>query len=356
MLIPVILSGGAGVRLWPESRADRPKPFLKLTAEGGSLLAQAVDRALAVSDVGQAVVVTNQDYLFPSLDDLGERAGKLSFLLEGCARNTGAAVLLAAHFLRENYGEQAVMLVLAADHVIQDQAAFAQAVRSAQAQAELGKAVTFGIRPTRPETGYGYLATGEPVAEQVFAVERFVEKPDAPTAQEYVASGRYLWNSGMFCFQVGALLALAEKVAPELARASAVCYAAGLAGREGHSAVKRFPREAMAAVPSISIDYAVMEKASDIVTVACAIGWSDVGAWDAVRDMAAAKDAEGNVTSGDATLLRSANCLVRAHGGKKVAVLGGKNLVIVDTPEALLVLDAAEAQGVKELVGKVAEG
>lgn len=356
MLIPVVLSGGAGVRLWPESRADRPKPFLKLTADGGSLLMQAVDRALAVSGTGEALVVTNQDYLFPSLDDLGVRAEKLTFLLEGCARNTGAAVLLAAHQVREIYGPEAVMLVLAADHVIQDQEAFAQAVRSAQVQAAAGKAVTFGIQPTRPETGYGYLELAAALTDGVFAVKRFVEKPDAPTAEAYVDSGRFLWNSGMFCFQVGALLALAEKVAPELAQAAEKCFAQGQEGREGKTLVKRFAHEAMAPVPSISIDYAVMEKAEEIAAVACSIGWSDVGAWDAVRDIAVGKDADGNVTSGDATLLRSANCLVRAHGGKKVAVLGGKNLVIVDTPEALLVLDAAEAQGVKELVGKVAEG
>lgn len=348
MLIPVILSGGAGVRLWPESREARPKPFLKAGATGESLLLECVRRAQGLADTGRPVVVTNQDHLFQSLDELAKASGPVEYLLEGAGRNTAAAVLLAAHHLLEVHGPEAVMLVLAADHIIRDGRAFADAVALAHGQAAKGLPVTFGLKPSRPETGYGYLKLGASPAPGVRAVERFVEKPTAPVAAEYVASGQYLWNSGMFCFRVDALLALAEAVAPELAAQVAACHAKREKGREGAVELTRFPRAAMMDVASISVDYALMEKAPGVVTIPCDLGWSDVGAWDAVWDVSS-KDASGNATTGDVALVGVTNSLIRSSG-RLVSAVGVHDLLIVDTPDALLVADRSQAQEVKTLV------
>ncbi len=353
MLIPVILSGGAGVRLWPESRELRPKPLLRLEPAGESLLLKTVNRALRVSDSGKLIVVTNQDHLYQSLDEIGRVAGEAEFLLEGCGRNTAPAILLAARHVQKIYGDDAVMLVLAADHEIRNQEKFAEAVRRAGEQAAQGKIVTFGIKPSRPECGYGYLKTGKVSADSVFEVEKFVEKPNAATAKEYVDSGNYFWNSGMFCFRVGTILATAESVAPELAAAVNSVYPKGRRGTGNLCASLSFGKDAMAELPAISIDYAVMEKAAGVVAVACDIGWSDVGAWDAVKEVAANKDASGNVIQGNAIVVGSENCLVRT-AERLVAVVGGSDLMVVDSEDALLVVGkSAAAQDVKAVVSSL---
>lgn len=348
MFVPVILSGGAGVRLWPESREARPKPFLKIGASGESLLLESIIRALALPDAVRPIVVTNQDHLFQSLDELAKASGPVEFLLEGAGRNTAPAVLLAAQHVKALYGPEAVMLILAADHIIRNEAGFTEAVKLAKTQAAAGFPVTFGLRPTRPETGYGYLETGESPAPGILAVSRFVEKPSAALAQEYLRSGRHLWNSGMFCFRADALLKLADTVAPDLAVQVAACYETRECGVEGETPLTRFSRAAMRELPSISVDYALMEKASGVVTIPCDIGWSDVGAWDSVWDVSA-KDESGNASVGSVVSVDTSGSLIRAQS-RLVTTVGVRDLVVIETADAVLVADKTRAQDVKTLL------
>lgn len=355
MLIPVILCGGAGVRLWPESRESRPKPFLKIGEDDKSLLIQAYERALRVGSPGvRPLMVTNADYYFLAADELRRAAaGPMpDFLLEGAARNTAGAVLLAAMEVVARHGEDALMLVLPADHVIRNHDGFDAAIGSAGRMAETGRLVTFGIQPSRPETGYGYLKLGGTVdARDCFEVERFVEKPDFAKASAFLAEGGYLWNAGMFCFRAAELLGLAGNFCPEILEAAKSAKTEGVEFTDGPYRGTRITAESMNRIPSVSLDYAVMEKASSVVAVACDIGWSDVGAWDSVAEVSRHDDC-GNAVSGEAVLLDTQDCLIRSES-KTVATLGVSNLVVVDTPDALLVADRSRAADLRNLVNKV---
>ncbi len=345
-IIPIILSGGAGSRLWPISRRMHPKPFMEVA--GKPLLAHALERAALVAQ--EALIVTNQDlyFLTESLLENTPKAPKVSYLLEPKGRNTAPAVALAVRHIQKSHGDHAICLVLAADHLISDDAAFEIAVGQAAEQAEAGNLVVFGIRPTSPETGYGYLevaATGDTPQ----TLKSFVEKPDRCTAETYLAEGRYYWNSGMFCFTVGVIAQNMAAYAGDVWDASEAAFTEALE----EAGVTRFAEDSFIAQPNISIDYAVMEKAERISMVPAGFGWSDVGSWDAVAGVHAA-DENGNSSVGGEKVYfveaQNTHVEITSHTEKVIAAIGVNNMVIIDTPDALLVTDRAKSQDVKLVV------
>lgn len=352
MLIPVILSGGAGTRLWPVSRRTSPKPFIRLP-DGDSLLAKTLVRALHVADAGAPVVtVTGREHYFLTRDEYARvpAAGgrSLPFLLEPCGRNTAPAVLATALQLQRTHGDQVQMLVLPADHLITDLDGFAGCVAQARKLAGQGHLVTFGLVPDRPETGYGYIQRGAALAGGAgYRIARFVEKPEAGTAQAFLDGGEHYWNSGMFCFPVGPLLAIARRVAPDLLAAVRASLPGAAAGH-----MIELDREAFAGVPDISVDYAIMEPAgADGAVVPARFDWSDIGSWDALGALMPA-DGDGNRVLGDAVLVGASGCDVRTQS-RLVAVVGGRDLVVVETPDAVLVADRNQVQQVKQVVDQL---
>ncbi|MBE3028124.1 mannose-1-phosphate guanylyltransferase/mannose-6-phosphate isomerase [Janthinobacterium sp. BJB1] len=356
-IYPVILSGGSGTRLWPLSRAVLPKQLLPLVTDKTMLQETALrvhslpnrragDSGLAALEVMPPLVVCGNDHRFMVAEQLREIGlAPLGILLEPVGRNTAPAVAVAAHYLLA-IDPQALMLVLPADHVISDVAAFHQAIAEAALLAEDGALATFGIVPTAPETGYGYIRSGAPVAAGApgCKVERFVEKPDLATAQSFLASGNYFWNSGMFMFRAGRYLSELAAFQPAML---AACEAAV---RDGYRDLDfcRLEEKAFAASPSDSIDYAVMEHTAHAVVLPAAIGWSDVGSWAALWEVQPG-DASGNVVRGDVYLDGVSNCLVRAES-RIVAVLGVQDLVVVETNDAVLVAHKDQVQRVKQVV------
>lgn len=351
-IVPVILSGGSGTRLWPVSRRAHPKPFMKLV-DGESLAEKTFRRATDISGGGPVLTVTSRDYFFYTRDLYNKMTGEdheHPFLLEPMGRNTAPAIALAAYFLKERFGPDAVMLVLPADHLIRDLEQFQAAVEEARALAGRGYLVTFGVYPTHPETGYGYIRKGRQLANSGgFEVAAFVEKPDDQTARDYVASGQYDWNSGMFCFAVQSFLDAIEKHAPEVAETTRACFEA----MDASSHPLEIPGDLFSRCPSISIDYAVMEKADNCAVVAGDFGWSDIGSWQAMSELYESDEA-GNRIHGKAVLVESKNCFVQGEN-RLVAAVGVNNLVIVDTGDAVLVADRRRAQDVKEVVTQLSD-
>ena len=348
-LIPTILCGGAGSRLWPVSRELHPKPFIRL-ADGQSLLHKAFLRGARLEGAHEVLTVTNRELFFKTRDEYAEvNAARIatSYILEPFGRGTAAAVACAALQVAAKHGGEAVMLVLPADHLISDEKAFAAAVSRAASLALSGRLVTFGIRPDRPESGYGYIeAKGEDVV-------RFVEKPSTERAREYVESGRFLWNSGMFCFTAKTVLAEMRASCPEIVAACEKALRnARVARSNGDEQVELEP-EGFAAVPDDSIDYALMEKSRAVAVVPCDIGWSDIGSWNAVGALTPA-DANGNRVEGDCVLHDVRDSYIRS-GHRMVGAVGISNLVLVDTPDALLVADASRAQDVKQVYARLKE-
>lgn len=344
-LLSVVLSGGSGSRLWPLSRQTFPKPFMKL---GGSpLLQQAIERGQACG-TGDLMVVTNKDHLFLTKDVLRQMADppETTLLLEPKGRNTGPAIALAALQCIKQFGGDTVMLVLSADHLVPDVEAFVASASQAFRLATQGHLVVFGISPTGPDVGFGYIEV-EHVSRTSQPARRFVEKPDLQTAQEYLATGRYYWNSGMFCFTADAIVGAFERHAPELlAAARRVLDSAKATGD-----TIQFDPHAFGLQPDISIDYAVMEPADNVHVVPAKFGWSDVGSWPAVA-RAHTSDASGNTMPPDVVAIDTTGTHVQvdSHCPKLVATLGVRDLVIVDTPDALLVASKESAQAVKKIV------
>ena len=347
MLHPVVLSGGSGTRLWPLSRQNQPKQFLALVGDR-SLYQETVLRASRLPGAAAPVTVCAEDHRFmvgEQLQAVGIASGGI--LLEPAARNTAPAIALAAHHLVARDPE-ALMLVLPADHLIEDEAAFRAAVARAVGLADEGWLVTFGIRPDYAETGYGYILGGAPLDGAGFAVERFVEKPDHDTAQAYLAHGGYSWNSGMFLFRASRYLDELQRHAPAIARAAGEAYAVG---RRDLDFIRIDP-DAFAAGPSDSIDYAVMEKTDRAAVVPVSCGWSDIGSWSALWSVAQ-RDGDDNRIDGDVIAVDSRRNLVRAAERRMVATLGVEDLVIVDTPDATLVARKDRVQDVKLLVDRL---
>ena len=347
--MPVIISGGAGSRLWPLSRDACPKPFVEMP-DGSTLIGRTYARAVRLDGAERIVTVTNRDFLFLTSDAYqaaGAPAVTNTFLLEPVGRDTAAAVALAVLHAAHAHGGETVLLILPSDHLIRDEDAFAQAVKRAVALAEQGGIVTFGIEPDRPETGFGYIEVdGEKAV-------RFVEKPDAETAAAYLAGGRHRWNSGMFCFRADAMLRAMEQHCPEVLSGARQALEAGQAGTTGPHETVDIAREPMLRTPAISIDYAVMEKADNIVCVSVDCGWSDIGSWSAAVELVE-PDEKGNRTLGDVILDEAENCFVDARS-RLVGLVGVSDLLVVDTPDALLIADRDKAQNVKRLYGRLKE-
>jgi mannose-1-phosphate guanylyltransferase len=349
MLIPVILSGGVGARLWPVSREAYPKPFIRL-ADGQSLLQKSMARAVAVASAGAVVTVTNREYVYATRDEYRSIGAedRNAFLLEPGARNTAPAIAMAALHVQAQFGADAVMLVLPADHVVEPAAAFAAAVNAARSLAERGRIVVFGVKPDRAETGYGYIECGAVIGDDAFEVTRFVEKPPREQAEQYLNAGSFLWNAGMFCFTAGTILQSLSQYAPQLMAAAETCWRA-TPPRAG-DAISIDP-SSFAALPEISIDYAVMEKAAGIAVVRTGFAWNDIGSWNAVSDLVA-PDSEGNRTVGDAVMVESSGCYVQS-ADRMVAGVGIHDLLVIDTPDALLIADRNEAQKVRAVVDRL---
>ena len=349
-LIPTILCGGAGSRLWPVSRELHPKPFIRL-ADGQSLLQKAWLRGVALPDVAETLTVTNRELFFKTEDEYREVAGTQykdlanSFILEPFGRNTAPAIAAAALQVAASHGEDTLLLVLAADHLITDQPAFAQAVAQAMRLAAQGKLVTFGIQPETPETGYGYIeADGNTVL-------RFVEKPSLEKAREYVESGNYLWNSGMFCFSAVTMLREMQLHCPNILAATRACLEQSRRAQgKSYTQIELDP-ETFGRVPDDSIDYAVMEKSKNVAVVPCSIGWSDIGSWSALGDLTA-PDAQGNRIEGEVMLHDVSNCYIQSNQ-RIVGAIGINNLIIIDTPDAVLVADRNRVQDVKLLYARL---
>ncbi len=353
MLIPVILSGGAGTRLWPVSREGHPKPFMKL-ADGESLLQKTYIRAAAVAEGAEILTVTNRDYYFMSKDEF-EQAGLSKthssvYLLEPMGRNTAPAVALAALHMAERYGADALMLVLAADHLIQDAIGFGQAVQQAASLARDNQLVTFGIVPTAPDTGFGYIEAGESIGPGQ-RVRRFVEKPNKEKAQEYLDAGNFLWNSGMFCFRAGTILDAMAAHASEVDQASRNCWVSLRDHSVEDSGILEIPAEPFGQVPNISIDYAVMERADNVAVIPARFGWSDIGSWTALSELVP-PDQDNNRSAAHTVFVDSTNTFVQSED-RLVAAVGVDNLLIIDTPDALLVARSDKAQEVKQVVARL---
>jgi mannose-1-phosphate guanylyltransferase len=338
-IIPVILSGGAGTRLWPMSRDNRPKQFLALTGEE-TMFAQTLARTDDARRFGPPLIVANARHLAMIEVQLGGRDATL--LLEPLARNTAPAIALAA--LAANPSDP--LLIMPSDHVIADQHAFMNAIDAARPLVEQGWLVTFGITPEAPETGYGYIKIGDEIGPGAHGVERFVEKPDAETARAMLAQGGYAWNGGIFMFRADAYLHALADHAPAMLKAARAAMALAVRDRN-----QIHPDEAAFALcPSDSIDYAVMEKADRVAVVPVAMGWSDVGSWDALYDLG--RDADGHAHDSDVIALDTSGCLIRSDG-LRVTALGVHDLIIVASGQDVMILPRGQSQDVKRIVTAV---
>jgi mannose-1-phosphate guanylyltransferase / mannose-6-phosphate isomerase len=346
-LIPTILCGGVGSRLWPVSREQHPKPFIRL-ADGQSLLQKAYLHGSQLLGVQQIITVTNRELFFKIADEfrlIDSIHVATSFILEPFGKNTAPAIVSATLEVMKTHGPDAILLVLAADHLIADHAAFQQAVTVAMGLAQTGKIVTFGIKPNTPETGYGYIeADGH-------SVLRFVEKPALATAKEYLAAGTFLWNSGIFCFTAATMLEQMAQHCPEILAATKACIAQSRrATGDGFSELE-LNSSSFQHVPDISIDYAVLEKSKHVAVVPCDIGWSDIGSWSALGDLDSA-DSNGNRIQGEAILHNTRDCTIQSND-RLVGAVGLENIIIINTPDAVLVANKEHAQDVKHIYAQL---
>ena len=349
MIIPVIMAGGSGTRLWPLSRQHYPKQLLKLFGDK-TMLQQTLLRLAGLPDVASPIVVCNEEHRFmvaEQLQEIGQRDAVI--ILEPVARNTAPAIALAALQAR-SMESNPTLLVLAADHMIRDVQEFQRVVSLAVQAAGEGRIATFGVQPTHPETGYGYIKTetGKDADDGFyFPVEQFVEKPDLPTAEAYLDAGCYYWNSGMFVFNTDVFLSEMEHYSPDVIAATEQARTLAVHDLD----FIRIDRDAFAEAPNISIDYALMEKSQKVVCVPLDAGWSDVGDWKSLSDLSD-KDGANNSFIGDTIDIGSTDTLVFSQD-KLVATVGVKNLMIINTPDAVLVADKSQAQQVKAVIAHI---
>lgn len=339
LLIPVILCGGSGTRLWPMSRERHPKQFLKLVGEN-SLLEETAQRTLRATSAKKEHILTVT---------LGDMAGGVKaqladtrILAEPSARNTAAAVAFAALYVEKEFGKDAYMLVLPSDHHIADEHALKTAFERGLTAAKQDRLVTFGIRPTRPETGYGYIRLGDTLPfPGVRTAAAFVEKPAREVAEIYLASGDYLWNSGMFLFSAGNVLKEFEQHAPDVLNGVRAAIAAGKPDAPDAAAYAK--------VASQPFDKAIMEKSAQVAVVPCDLGWSDIGGWQSLWEIRK-QDGNGNVTEGQAVLAETKDSLILSKGSRLVACAGLKNMVVIDTGDAVFVGDKTDTDSMRALI------
>jgi mannose-1-phosphate guanylyltransferase len=356
-LVPIILSGGAGTRLWPLSRQAAPKPFMTLpgdTGPGATLLGRTFSRAVELPDLAALVTITHRDFYFDTRDAYAlcgaSDALRTVYLLEPFGRNTAAAVGLAARYVEATFGADATLLVLPADHLIRNTASFGAAVERAVSLARDGWLATFGISPTGPETGYGYLELGDTLkTPDTFRVRRFVEKPPLADARRYVESGTHLWNAGMFCFTAARAIESFARHAPQLLSALDPVWARLKSSKDAN--MLEIDAASFEGVPDISFDFAVMEKAENTAVVRGAFDWSDVGSWQAISDLST-PDAQGNRGQGERVAIGTRNTYVYAQE-RVVATVGVDGLVVVDTPDAVLVASQDQLQRVRDVVAEL---
>ncbi|HOO06918.1 MAG TPA: mannose-1-phosphate guanylyltransferase [Ruminococcus sp.] len=342
----VIMAGGRGERFWPKSRNSCPKQFLSLTSDGETMIQKTVKRLMPLVDIKDVYVVTNAAYKDLVLDQLSDIPEE-NILAEPCARNTAPCIAFAASVISRKY-DDAIMLVLPSDHLIGYEDIYVNTLKKAISVAEEGKnLVTIGITPTYPETGYGYINFGQESGD-AYEVKRFVEKPDLPTAKEYLSSGKYLWNSGMFVWKVSSIMADLKEFMPDIYEgALRIGEAFGTPGFT-ETLVKEFT-----AFRSESIDFGIMEKASNIFTIPGSFGWDDVGSWLAVERINETDD-DKNYTEGDVITVDSKRTTI--CGGKRlVAAIGTRDIIIVDTDDVLLVCSKNNTQDVKKVIAKLKE-
>lgn len=341
-MLTVIMAGGVGERFWPQSRRRHPKQLLDLTGRG-SMIRLTLDRLAGLSNPDEILIVTNVEQRAAVLEEVGDRVPADNVIAEPVGQNTAPCIGLAAVILRQWHGD-APMVVLPADHLVEPEDVFRRQVQAgAEYVARHGALLTFGIPPTRPETGYGYIRAGEPVSDGMYRVDRFLEKPDAETAAGFVAAGGYFWNSGMFMWTAGSILAEIEAHIPDL-HAVLVKIEAGLGTKPLPDVLKSLYPQA----PSISIDYGVMEKAHDVVVMEASFGWNDVGSWEFVREVVGT-DGDGNTVVGDHVLIDSSGCTVVARE-RLVGVLGLDDVLVVDGGDTVLVCARDRVQDVKKIV------
>ena len=347
-LFPVILSGGSGTRLWPLSRSMYPKQFIRFhDNQSGSFLGATLERLKPGDGFNDPILLCNNDHRFLVREEL-ERAGleAKAVILEPVARNTAPAIAVAAlAALQDN--PNAILIVMPSDHAVKDETGFVGAVKRAAAIAAMGKLVLFGIKPDGPNTGFGYIRQGAALGGKTsgaFLVEAFVEKPDAATAEKYVAAGTYAWNSGIFVLNARVFMDELNRFHPEIVAAAA----AAVAKSQLDLGFTRLDREAFAAAPNISIDYAVMEKTKEAAMLPVDVGWSDVGSWASLWDISE-RDGDGNFVQGEAVMTDTTGTYIHS-GTSLVATIGVHDLIIVDTPDALLVADRSRSQDVSKLV------
>ena len=345
-MIPVILSGGAGSRLWPLSRGQYPKQFLPLVSDK-TLIQETLLRLYGVDDLTAPIAVCNEDHRFMLAEQLQEIGSKpAAIILEPVGKNTAPAVAIAALSAES---EDDILLVLPADHVIEDISAFHTSINQARDLAQQGFMVTFGIVPSGPETGYGYIKRGQTQQGNAYDVAAFVEKPDHTTAMRYVDSGEYLWNSGMFAFKAGKFLQELEKFNPAMLSACRKAFAAAKVDLD----FTRLDKQAFSDCPSDSIDYAVMEKTDQAVVIPLDAGWNDVGSWSAIWDVTN-KDEFGNAISGDVLTVDTCNSFLYSEN-KLVAAIGLRDFVVVETDDAVMVAPKDRVQEVKAIVDQLKE-
>ena len=347
VLIPTILCGGAGSRLWPLSRELHPKPFIRLE-DGLSFLQKAFMLGASFPQVKEIFTVTNRDLFFKVVDDISEvnhSRHSTSYILEPYGRNTAPAVAFSALHASQTYGSEAILLILAADHLINHKERFLEAVNQAIIRAKKGKIVTFGIEPSGPETGYGYI---EMTPDKAI---RFIEKPTLELAKSYIKSGNYYWNSGIFCFTAKTILEEMDQHCPDILQAVTTCFQKSrkLKGQK----IRQIELESKSfdTIQDISIDYAVMEKSENIDVIPCDIGWNDIGSWTSLGELIT-PDALGNRLQGEVLLQNSKNCIIQSNH-HIVAATGINDLIVVDTPDAVMIAHKDSVQDVKKLYAEL---
>ena len=342
-IIPVILSGGSGTRLWPLSRKQYPKQYLPLVGDN-TMLQETILRLNGLDNLADPIIICNADHRFLVAEQCQQiDIESPTILLEPIGRNTAPAIAAAA-LQSQKISNEAVLLVLSADHVIQDIDAFHQAIKIASRQAQAGKLATFGIVPTDANTGYGYIKSSQENIDSAHKVEKFVEKPDLETAQTYLKQGNYLWNSGMFMFQADVLISELSEQSPNIV----VSVIDAVTNATKDLDFIRLDKQSFESSPSGSIDYALMEKSDNVVVVPLDAGWNDIGSWSALHDIGK-KDANGNVINGDVFMQDTTNTYIHANG-HMIATIGVQDLIIVDTPNATLISTKDKSQKVKNIV------